>query len=102
MIPEDVKRWIQIFERVTSTTAIILLVLWFVYQNTGDRNQALYEARVNAEEAVKVTRVLREEISAHVRMASEEASVSRMILIQICINTANGDRTIIALCGNYR
>lgn len=102
MVPEEVRKWAQVFERVTSTTAIILLVLWFVYQNTGDRNQAVYAAKASAEEAAAISREVQKLVSEHTKFTSEDIAASRMLLIQICINTAQGDREAIHQCANYR
>lgn len=102
MVPEELKKWISVFERVTSTTAVILLVIYLVWQNTGDRNQVIFAAKAGAEEAVMVSRANKEMLEGHIKMSSEDSSVTRMILIQICINTAQGDRQIITQCANYR
>lgn len=102
MVPEELRKWVAVFERVTSTTAIILLVLYFVWHNTGERNQALFAAKASAEESAAVGRIVKTLMEGHVKMASEESAISRMILVQICINTAGHDRQAINQCANYR
>lgn len=102
MIPEDVAKVFKILKDVTSTTAIIGIVLFLVYQNFGEHARAVEGAKASAEESVMVGRAVREALSGHVTMTSEDSSILKMILLQICINTAQGDREQIRQCTNYR
>lgn len=102
MIPEEIKKWTSVLKDLTSTTVIILLFIGLVYENTGERKQAAFAAKASAEESVRVGRQLMDKFEEHTKMTSEESSVVRMILIQICINTAYGDKQAIQQCANYR
>lgn len=102
MVPEELKKWVSLIKDVTSTSAIILIVLYLVWSNTGDRNQIMMQAKVSAEESVAVGRTNKLLLEGLGKIVAEDSALNRMILIQICINTANGDRQIINQCANYR
>lgn len=99
---DEIKKWIGVAKDLTSTTAVIILVLYLVYQVTGNRNDAIYAAKASAEEAVAVSRQIADSLSKHIGMTSEEMSSMKMILVQICVNTAYGDKEAIRQCLNYR
>ncbi len=99
---EEARKWAAAAKDITATTALIIIVLWLVYQSTGARNEALYAAKASVEEAVNILRRNEELVRGHAKMASEDSSLMHMIMIQICINSADGDRAKINVCLNYR
>lgn len=102
MVSEEIGKWVRVLKDITSTTAIIGMVLFMVYQNFGAHARAVEGARASAEEGVLVARAIKDAMSDHTKLTSEESSMLKMILIQICLNTAQGDRQAIQQCANYR
>ena len=95
MVTDDIYKTIRIIKDLTSTSVLIIIVIYLVWNNTGDRNSAIYGAKASAEEAVNIGRGI-------AKVVSEDSSINRMILIQICVNTARGNSDIINQCTNYR
>ena len=100
--PEELNKWTSAANKITASTAVIMIAGLLLWQTLGDRNQAIYAARASAEESVAIVRTIKEEFKEHSRMTSEDSSVLRMLLIQICVNTADRDRQAINQCLNYR
>lgn len=98
---EDFKKWVTVAERVTSTTAIIILVFWLIWQNTGDRAKALEAAKANAQDAAGAAREAVKLLEGHTKLSSEETAIGHMIWVQICLNTAK-NREEINQCLNFR